>query len=129
MRTDPKDGIQAGGAPTARLAAVAFALFTFLLMGTGTWSDLALMGQDLALPVYYLRELMLAAGFVLCGLALRGEASRSWARTHAVGICTVLGMGILACVGLMALPVPRFTVTSSPGCSARHRSSAASVKP
>lgn len=106
MRTDPKDGVQAGGAPTARLAAVAFALFTFLLMGTGTWSDLALMGQDLALPVYYLRELMLAAGFVLCGLALRGEASRSWARTHAVGICTVLGMGILACVGLMALPVP-----------------------
>ncbi len=106
MRMDARNNVRAGGAPTARLAAATFALFTFLLMGMGTWSDLALMGQDLALPVYYLRELMLAIGFVLTGLIIRGDGSQLWVRTHAVGMCAILGMSILACVVVLALPLP-----------------------
>lgn len=42
-----------------------FALHTFLLMGTGTWSDLAMAGEEFGTTLYYVREGVLAAGFLL----------------------------------------------------------------
>ena len=44
---------------------LALALHTFLLMGTGTWSDLAMVGESFAATFYYAREGVLAAGFLL----------------------------------------------------------------
>ena len=48
------------------LLTLMFALHTFLLMGTGTWSDLAMAGEDFGTMLYYVREGVLAAGFLLC---------------------------------------------------------------
>ena len=41
-----------------------FSVHTFLLMGTGTWSDLAMAGEDFGSALYYTREAVLAAGFL-----------------------------------------------------------------
>ena len=47
------------------LLSLLFAVHTFLLMGTGTWSDLAMAGEDFATTLYYVREGVLAAGFLM----------------------------------------------------------------
>ncbi len=48
----------------APLLLALFALHTFLLMGVGTWSDLAMSGEDFGSALYYAREGVLAAGFL-----------------------------------------------------------------
>ncbi|MBQ9043966.1 MAG: helix-turn-helix transcriptional regulator [Eggerthellaceae bacterium] len=50
--------------PLLPLLLALFALHTFLLMGTGTWSDLAMAGEDFAWALYYVREGVLAVGFL-----------------------------------------------------------------
>lgn len=54
-----------------------FALHTFLLMGTGTWSDLSMAGEDFGPTLYYVREGVLAAGFLLYAAFAQWKKARA----------------------------------------------------
>ena len=74
------------------LLVLLFALHTFLLMGTGTWSDLAMTGEDFATTLYYVREGMLAAGFLLYA------AYAQWKKSHPLSPRAVDGASIVLLV-------------------------------
>ena len=88
-----------------------FALHTFLLMGTGTWSDLAMAGEDFGPTLYYAREAVLVVGFLLYALfAQRRKAHAPSPKTvDIVGV--VLSVLFAACtVGLQVSVVPTVRV-------------------
>ena len=83
-----------------------FSLHTFLLMGTGTWSDLAMAGEDFGSALYYVREAVLAAGF------LAYAAFAQWTKAHplsqkAADIMGVMTVALFAgCVLTLQLAEP-----------------------
>ena len=84
-----------------------FGLHTFLLMGTGTWSDLAMAGEDFGTALYYVREGALASGFLLYAAFAR------WRKTHSQESKAADTTGISATV-LFALCTLVLNVSSSP---------------
>ena len=83
-----------------------FALHTFLLMVTGTSSDLAMASEPFGTTFYYVREAMLAAGLVLY------IAFAWWKRTHVLAprsvdaACSVLTALFAICTLAMQLFAP-----------------------
>ena len=104
-------------AESARPAAVAaplllalFALHTFLLMGVGTWSDLAMSGEDFGSALYYTREGVLAAGFLLYAAFAQWRKSRPLSPKAADIADIVLVVLFAACIVVLQVssaPSPR----------------------
>ena len=67
-----------------------FALHTFLLMATGTSSDLAMASEPFGTTFYYVREAMLAMGFVLYAVLAWWKRSHALASRSADVACAVL---------------------------------------
>lgn len=84
-----------------------FGLHTFLLMGTGTWSDLAMAGEDFGTALYYAREGVLAAGFLLYAAFAR------WRTTHRPESKATNAAGISAAI-LFATCTLILNISSSP---------------
>lgn len=97
---------------------LSFALHTFLLMGTGTWSDLAMAGEDFGTALYYVREGVLAAGFLLYAAFAQLKKTRFPSRKAADVLGVVLVALFAACIvalqvsGQPAVRVPAVLVVA-----------------
>jgi len=94
-----EENILQGEAAGLPLLVLLFALHTFFLMGTGMWSDLSMAGEGFATMLYYAREGVLAAGFLLYAAFayLRREHPLSSKALGGIGIALVV---LFACCGL-----------------------------
>ena len=111
---------------TLPLLTALFALHTFLLMGAGTASDLTMAGADFGTALYYTREGVLAAGFLLyAGFARRRVAhplSRRASDAMGVAMAALFAAGVVVLriagpqpIGVAAALVCSLTVGVSGG--------------
>ena len=90
-----------------------FALHTFLLMGTGTWSDLAMVGEEFGSTLYYAREAALVAGFVLYVLLAQWRKTRAPSPKSVDRAGVALSVLFAACtVGLQVSDAPAVHVSA-----------------
>ena len=83
-----------------------FSLHTFLLMGTGTWSDLAMAGEDFGSALYYAREAVLATGFLAYAAFAQWRAAHPLSQKAADVAGLVLVVLFTSCILALQLANP-----------------------
>lgn len=106
MPFPPESGGGHKGNRAPLLEGALFASHTFLLMGTGSWSDLATMSESFNTVLYYAREVALLLGF-LCSVAIAERQRRSSGSltVHRGGISCVTVL-FACCVAVQAFFAP-----------------------